>query len=166
MTRRATTRTQIPAGCYLTQVMDISVIGLGYVGAVTAGCLAKLGHTVVGVDKRPAQDGPRLPKAIRPSRSPGSTRWIGRAVSAGRLRVDTVEQAVAASELIMVAVGTPSTAAGGLDLAAVLRVAEEIGRALPNDGRFRTVAIRSTVLPGTTRGVRSSPSLERRVWTA
>jgi GDP-mannose 6-dehydrogenase len=50
----------------------------------------------------------------------------------------------------MIAVGTPSAPSGALDLTAVLRVAAEIGAALPHDGRFRTVVVRSTVLPGTT----------------
>jgi GDP-mannose 6-dehydrogenase len=60
----------------------------------------------------------------------------------------------------MVAVGTPSAPSGALDLTAVLRVAEEIGAALPSDGRFRTVVVRSTVLPGTTEE-QVQPALER-----
>ena len=60
----------------------------------------------------------------------------------------------------MIAVGTPSAPSGALSLAALNRVTDEIGAALPRDGRFRTVVVRSTVLPGTT-DARSRPRLER-----
>jgi GDP-mannose 6-dehydrogenase len=63
-----------------------------------------------------------------------------------------IAEAVERSDVMMVAVGTPSAASGALDLSAVHRVIDEIGAALPRDGRFRTVVVRSTVLPGTTEG--------------
>lgn len=129
--------------------MNIAIIGLGYVGAVTAACLAHLGSCVIGVDtdnhKTSAISAGRSPIA-----EPGLDELLGAGVAAGRLRTGLLEEAVSASDVIMIAVGTPSAASGALDLTAVNRVAEEIGSALPHDGRFRTVVVRSTVLPGTT----------------
>lgn len=131
------------------QPMQIAMVGLGYVGAVTAACLAELGRTVIGVD----QDSGKT-EAIASGRSPvaepGLDELLARGVAAGRIRVAGVDEAVRSSDLVMLAVGTPSAPSGALDLTAVLRVAEEIGTALPRDGRFRTVVVRSTVLPGTT----------------
>lgn len=121
---------------------------MGYVGAVTAGCLAKLGREVVAVEADPVKA-----EAVRSGRSPVAEpsldELLADAVQRGRLTVAALDEAVAAAEVVMVAVGTPSTASGGLDLTAVERVCETIGRALPHDGTFRTVVIRSTVLPGT-----------------
>ncbi|MGH2456379.1 MAG: nucleotide sugar dehydrogenase [Candidatus Limnocylindria bacterium] len=131
--------------------MRVAIVGLGYVGAVTAGCLARLGHSVVGVDldsdKADAVASGRSPVA-----EPGLDELLAEGAAAGRLRVAGVGEAVQASDVIMVAVGTPSARSGALDLTAVLRVAGEIGAAIPRDGRFRTVVVRSTVLPGTTEG--------------
>ncbi|HWH24312.1 MAG TPA: nucleotide sugar dehydrogenase [Candidatus Limnocylindria bacterium] len=81
-------------------------------------------------------------------------------MAAGRIGVAGVAEAVAAADVIMVCVGTPSAPSGALDLSAVLRVCDEIGAALPADDRFRTVVIRSTVLPGTT-DEQVRPALER-----
>ena len=140
--------------------MRIAVIGLGYVGAVTAGCLAQLGHTVKGVDIDSAKA-----DAVAAGRSPvaesGLDALLAEAVAVGRLQVGELASAVRDSDLVMIAVGTPSAASGALDLSAVLRVAEEVGAALPRDERFRTVVMRSTVLPGTTEE-QVLPSLERR----
>jgi GDP-mannose 6-dehydrogenase len=85
-----------------------------------------------------------------PVAEPSLDELLSEALSHGRLTVAALEEAVAAAEVVMVAVGTPSTASGSLDLSAVERVCAAIGRALPVDGNFRTVVIRSTVLPGTT----------------
>jgi GDP-mannose 6-dehydrogenase len=129
--------------------VQIAIIGLGYVGAVTAACLARLGRSVVGVDLDPvkadAVAGGRSPVA-----EPGLDDLLAEGLAAGRLRVGSIADAVASSDVIMIAVGTPSAPSGALDLGAVERVAREIGSALPRDGRFRTVVVRSTVLPGTT----------------
>ena len=75
------------------------------------------------------------------------------------MRVASLDDAIAWADLIMVAVGTPSAPSGALDLTAVLRVTAEIGAGLANDRRFRTVVLRSTVLPGTTDD-QVRPSLE------
>lgn len=71
------------------------------------------------------------------------------AVDHDRLRVASLAEAVGRADVIMVAVGTPSQPSGALDLTAVERICTEIGRALPADEHFRTVVIRSTILPGT-----------------
>ena len=85
---------------------------------------------------------------------------LSEAVERGRLSIADLGEALAAADTLMVAVGTPSDATGALDLSAVRRVSEEIGRELPADGRFRTIVIRSTVLPGTTDEL-IRPALER-----
>ena len=129
--------------------MNVAIAGLGYVGAVTAACLAQLGRAVIGVDTDPHKV-----EAIAAGRSPvaepGLDELLAEAVAAGRLSTGTLAEAVERSDVIMIAVGTPSAPSGALDLAALVRVTDEIGAALHRDGRFRTVVIRSTVLPGTT----------------
>ncbi|MBW3631883.1 MAG: nucleotide sugar dehydrogenase [Chloroflexi bacterium] len=140
--------------------MNVAIIGLGYVGAVTAGCLAKLGRTVIGVDSDPYKAA-AIAEGRSPISEPGLDELLGEAVARGRLSVASVGAAVESSDVIMVAVGTPSARSGSLDLSAVHRVVEEIGAALPHDGRFRTVVMRSTVLPGTT-DEQVRPRLEER----
>jgi GDP-mannose 6-dehydrogenase len=129
--------------------LNVAIVGLGYVGAVTAGCLARLGRSVIGVDTDPHKV-----EAIAAGRSPiaepGLDELLAEAVSSGRLATGTIAEAVERSDVIMVAVGTPSAPSGALDLGALTRVTDEIGAALPRDGRFRTIVVRSTVLPGTT----------------
>ena len=140
--------------------MNVAIVGLGYVGAVTAACLARLGQTVIGVDTDPHKV-----EAIAAGRSPidepGLDELLAEAVAAGRLTTGTITEAVERSDVIMIAVGTPSAPSGALDLAALSRVTEEIGGALKADGRFRTVVVRSTVLPGTT-DAEVRPRLESR----
>ncbi len=139
--------------------MRVAVVGLGYVGAVTAACLCRLGREVIGVESDPTKA-----EAVRNGRSPVAEplldELLAAAVRRGRLTVSELDDAVEQAEVVMVAVGTPSNGDGGLDLSAVERVSDAIGRALPRDGRFRTVAIRSTVLPGTT-DEQIRPRLER-----
>ncbi len=140
--------------------MRIAVFGLGYVGSVTAACLAKMGHRVIGVDVAPAKVD--LVKAGHsPVAEPGLEKLIRQAVRDRRLET-TLEasEAVAASELSLIAVGTPSRSDGGVDLNAVKAVAKQIGIGLRGRKTFHTVALRSTVPPGTTAGV-LSPILER-----
>ena len=129
--------------------MNVAIVGLGYVGAVTAACLASLGRSVVGVDTDPHKV-EAIAAGHSPIAEPGLDELLGEAVAAGKLTTGTIAEAVERSDVIMIAVGTPSAPSGALDLAALNRVTEEIGAALPKDGRFRTVVVRSTVLPGTT----------------
>ena len=129
--------------------MQVAIIGLGYVGAVTAACIAQLGHQVVGVDSDEGK-AQAIAAGRSPIEEPGLDDLLSAAVDAGRLRTADLATAVRESDVVMIAVGTPSAPSGALDLTAVLRVAEQVGGALARDDRFRTVVVRSTVLPGTT----------------
>ena len=133
--------------------MRVSVFGLGYVGCVSGACLAREGHAVVGVDL--SADKVALINAGRsPVVEPGLDELIGRLVREGRLRATAdAEEAVAASDLALVCVGTPSRANGSLDVEALERVCHEIGRAVAHRSDPLTVVVRSTVLPGTVEAV-------------
>ena len=133
--------------------MKISVLGLGYVGAVSAGCLAQDGHEVVGVD-------PERTKVdlINSGRSPIIEKGIGEIVAeqvaAGRLRASMdVAAAVRHSDLVLVCVGTPSLPNGGIDLRYIRRVCEQIGQTLKSHDGAPVIVMRSTMLPGTMRDV-------------
>ncbi|HEY9214733.1 MAG TPA: UDP-glucose/GDP-mannose dehydrogenase family protein [Ancylobacter sp.] len=129
--------------------MRISVFGIGYVGAVSAACLAKDGNSVVAVDPNDAKVAV-LNAGQSPIVEPGLDVIIADEIKGGRLRAtnDPVE-AINASELSFVCVGTPSQFNGSLDTGYVLRAAEEIGAALKQKSDFHTVVVRSTILPGT-----------------
>ena len=138
--------------------MKISIMGLGYVGAVSAGCLAKEGHEVIGVD--PQQSKVDL---INSGRTPIIERDIGeiiaRAVIDAKLRATSdVREAVRHTDLSLICVGTPSLGNGHIDLKFVRRVCEQIGAGLKNHPGH-TVVVRSTMLPGTMRTV-VIPALE------
>jgi GDP-mannose 6-dehydrogenase len=133
--------------------MQISVFGLGYVGTVCAGCLADRGHTVVGVDKSETKV-----NLVQSGQSPIVEIEIGEliraAVDAGRLTATVdAEHAVASTDLSIICVGTPSRSNGSLNLEAIETVTGEIGNALRSKATRHLVAVRSTVVPGTTRGV-------------
>jgi GDP-mannose 6-dehydrogenase len=138
----------------------IAIYGLGYVGSVSAACLAKAGHTIVGVDVDP-----RKLALIRggqsPVREPGLDELLAEMVAAGRVTVtDDTPAAVAATDLSLVCVGTPSRRNGSLDATYLERVMEQIGGALAARTDYHVVAVRSTVLPGVVR-TRLVPLLER-----
>ena len=139
--------------------MRLSVWGLGYVGAVSAACLAQEGHEVIGVD-------PELRKVdlINAGKTPIIEKDIGQIieeqVAAGRL--SATKDAVAAvrqTDLLLVCVGTPSRANGDIELNYVRRVCEQIGAALRDHPGAPAVVLRSTMLPGTMRDV-VIPTLE------
>jgi GDP-mannose 6-dehydrogenase len=127
----------------------IAVLGLGYVGCVTATCLAKLGHRVIGVDRDPFKV-----EAVRQARAPfyepGLTEIIEQTVAAGRLSATTdLEEALAVSDVALICVGTPSARNGNLSTEQLERVSREISGHLDRRTRPLTVAVRSTVFPGT-----------------
>jgi GDP-mannose 6-dehydrogenase len=128
--------------------MRISVFGIGYVGAVSAGCLARDGHFVLAVD--PNQDKVATLNAGRsPILEPGLEEIIAEQVRSGRLKaIGDPRQAIMETDVSFVCVGTPSRFNGSLDTGYVLRAAE-IGRALRDKDEFHTVVFRSTILPGT-----------------
>src|SRR2546428_3540880 len=133
--------------------MRVSVFGLGYVGCVTATCLAKMGHTVVGVDVN-ADKVMMVTDAVPPVVEPGLGELLAEVRGENRLSATTSsEEAVRETDLSLICVGTPGRANGQLDVAAVERVGKEIGRALIGRTEPYTVVLRSTVLPGTTERV-------------
>lgn len=140
--------------------VSVSVFGLGYVGCVSAACFAKEGHTVVGCDVSQAKvDLVNAGKATIVEAGIGEL--VAEMRAAGRLRATTsAHDAVHATDISLIAVGTPSRPNGGIDLGYVTRVCEEIGAALRTKPGRHVVVIRSTVLPGTTEEV-VIPALER-----
>ncbi|MGH8169940.1 MAG: nucleotide sugar dehydrogenase [Steroidobacteraceae bacterium] len=140
--------------------MKVSIFGLGYVGAVSAACLAERGHMVIGVD--PNVDKVEL---INSGRAPVVEAELAeltrRAVSEKRLRATTdAVSAVLDSEITFVCVPTPSQTNGNLDFRYLERVCSEIGSALLEKRSFHVVVVRSTILPGTVKGL-VIPTLER-----
>ena len=133
--------------------MRVSVCGLGYVGCVTAACLARAGHHVVGADVN-AEKVSIVNAGASPLVEPGLGDLVAQVVRAGRLRATTsTEEAVGGSDLALICVGTPSRDNGQLDVTAIQRVGESIGETLRREARPYTVVLRSTVLPGTTASV-------------
>jgi len=129
--------------------MKISVIGLGYVGAVSAACLARRGHHVTGVDVNPRKVA-LVNDGQAPVLEPGLPEAIAEATGSGRLRATTdAAETVRTNDISLVCVGTPSGSQGSLSLAALERVCADIGPALRSTAQRHTVVIRSTVLPGT-----------------
>ncbi len=133
--------------------MNISIFGLGYVGTVSAGCLANDGNYVIGVDPVPSKV-----KLINDGQSPiieaDISEIIARNVESGRLRVTCdAESAIRESELSFICVGTPSQPNGNLDLTYIRRVCHQIGAALRHENNRHVVVVRSTVIPGTMRQV-------------
>ncbi len=140
--------------------MRVSVFGLGYVGAVCAACLARDGHDVVGVDSNPTKVD-QINRGRSPIIEPGIEALIAEGHARERLCATTdAEKAVRDSDISLVCVGTPSARNGSLDLRYVQHVSAEIGAAMGRLGRYHTVVIRSTVLPGTMRAV-IIPTLEQ-----
>jgi GDP-mannose 6-dehydrogenase len=133
--------------------MRVSVFGLGYVGCVSSAGLARAGHQIVGVDV--SQDKVDMINSSQsPIVEPGLGELLSQMVGAGRLRATTrAAEAIAASDLALICVGTPGRANGQLDTSAIERVGHGIGRALAGRDTPYTVVLRSTVLPGTTERV-------------
>jgi len=128
---------------------SISIFGLGYVGSVTAACLAHKGYSVIGVDLSPAKV-----ELLKSGRSPIVEPRMSELVTAChqdcRLQATTDSAAaVMNSEISFPCVGTPSLRSGKLDLGHISPVCEEIGRTLARKDSFHLVVLRSTVLPGT-----------------
>lgn len=139
--------------------MKISIFGLGYVGAVSAGCLATDGHQVVGVD-------PNLTKVdlinqgVTPIIEKDIGEMIASTVKAGNLRATVdVRDAVLSTDISLICVGTPSQLNGNLDLSHVRKVCEQIGAAIKEKDSFHVVVARSTMLPGSMSSV-VIPTLE------
>jgi GDP-mannose 6-dehydrogenase len=128
--------------------MKVSVFGLGYVGCVTAACLASRGHHVLGVDINPDKV-----EVVNRGGSPIIERGLAELIRAGRgsgnlSATGDAAEAVAFAEIILVCVGTPSNSNGNLNFKFVDRVCAEIGESLSKSEDYKVIAIRSTLLPG------------------
>ncbi len=126
---------------------NIAVLGLGYVGCVTAACLASLGHRVWGVD-RDQHKITEIENGRAPFYEPGLEDLVRENIQAGRLSVSSSPGTVAGADIALVCVGTPSEKNGNLGLHQLRRAVAEIAEHLPQ-GKPLVVAIRSTVFPGT-----------------
>jgi GDP-mannose 6-dehydrogenase len=129
--------------------MNISIFGLGYVGCVSLGCLAKKGYNVIGVDTntikvdlinsgKPTIIEKDIDKIIKEEHSKGRI----------NATIDSKE-AILNTSISIIAVGTPTTAHGHLELKYIFNVARDFGEALKVKNEFHIVAIRSTIIPGT-----------------
>jgi UDPglucose 6-dehydrogenase len=128
--------------------MKVSVVGTGYVGLVTGVCFAELGHDVVCVDVDPVKIG-QIEGGTLPIHERGLLALLRRNLGR-RLRATTdLRQAVLATDLSIIAVGTPFDGAQ-IDLSAVEQAARQIGSALREKDSYHTVVVKSTVVPGTT----------------
>ena len=137
----------------------VSVFGLGYVGAVTAACLAHKGHGVVGVDVNPLKV-KMMESGHAPVLEPRLKELIEEGHRSARLHATTdTHSAVHQSDVSFICVGTPSQRNGSLDLSGVKRICQDIGEALRSKKDFHVVVIRSTVLPGTAKSL-AIPTIE------
>jgi GDP-mannose 6-dehydrogenase len=138
----------------------VSVFGLGYVGSVTAACLASKGHSVIGVDMSRSKV-EQLDAGRSPIVEPGMKELVEQAHAAAQLRATTdAAAAVMQTDISFLCVGTPSLRSGKLDLGHVEPVCREIGNVLKNKSAFHLVVLRSTVLPGTAESI-VVPALEQ-----
>jgi GDP-mannose 6-dehydrogenase len=140
--------------------VDISIFGLGYVGAVSLACLARDGHRVIGVDIEPAKLA-----LIREGKTPvveeGMVDLMAAVAASGRVEVTTdTRRAVLGSEMSLICVGTPSATNGSQDQSAVLRLAAEIGKVIRDKTEPHVFVFRSTLVPGTVEDV-IRPIVER-----
>jgi GDP-mannose 6-dehydrogenase len=133
--------------------MKISIFGLGYVGCVASGCLAQMGHHVIGVDAQ--QTKVDFINQGRPTIiEEGIAEILAETTARGQVRATcSAQEAIRDSEVSFICVGTPSTSNGHLDLTAITKVAEQIGDALRDKAGRHVIAVRSTVLPGTRESV-------------
>lgn len=140
--------------------MNISIFGLGYVGAVSLACLARDGHGVVGVDVDPAKLS-LIAAGKTPVVEEGMIELMAKVVASGRVSVTAdASRALRDTELSLICVGTPSAANGSQDLSAILNLAEHLGTALRTVDRPHVFVFRSTLVPGTVEDV-LRPIIER-----
>ncbi len=133
--------------------MQISIFGMGYVGAVCGACLAESGHRVIGVDVSHLKTD-LINRGQPPVIEPGLPEIMSSQVQSGRLLATTdAEYGVRESDISFICVGTPSLKNGSLDLRFVESVTRHIGAVLRRKDSYHVVVVRSTVLPGTVNGL-------------
>ncbi|WP_268968860.1 nucleotide sugar dehydrogenase [Mycolicibacterium austroafricanum] len=136
------------------------MLGLGYVGCVTAACLADAGNDVIGID--PATEKvDAINNGLTPIVEPGLAELIAKTHEQERISASTEVSRALEADVVFVSVGTPSADSGELDLQYIRSVASQLGSRLRHrSGKPVTIVIRSTMLPGTTRN-KFIPWLER-----
>jgi len=131
------------------QKQTVAVLGLGYVGCVTAACLAELGHTVIGVDRDQSKV-KSINAGHAPFYEPGLEALVENGIRTRNLRATTsAGEALPEADVVLVCVGTPSERNGNLGLDQLKRAVEEVAASQGGRTKRLTVAIRSTVFPGT-----------------
>jgi GDP-mannose 6-dehydrogenase len=131
------------------QPLNVAVLGLGYVGCVTAACLAKLGHFVTGVDSDEFKVR-NVMAGNAPFYEPGLEEFVRETVASGRLKAtSSLAEGLADADVALICVGTPSEANGNIGLTQLRRVSEQIAANLEGRSKRLIVVIRSTVFPGT-----------------
>ncbi|MEI7668989.1 MAG: nucleotide sugar dehydrogenase [Pseudomonadota bacterium] len=129
--------------------MKISVLGLGYVGIVSASCLAKMGHDIIGVDNDKTKI-QKINEGIAIIFEENLQEITQQAVNSGKLRATSdVTEAVQKTDISIVCVGTPSLENGDIDLTQIKNICTEIGNAIAEKNSFHIVVIRSTIIPKT-----------------
>src|SRR3954447_17749627 len=125
--------------------MNVTVVGTGYVGLTTGACLAAAGHDVTCVDVDPARVA-----AVEARRAPFYEPGLAELLASDDLHASTdLAEAARASDVIIIAVGTPE-AASGVDLSFIHDAPSAVGESLRGSGRYHVIAVKSTVPPGTT----------------
>ncbi len=133
--------------------MNISIFGLGYVGAVSLACLGRDGHRVVGVDVDQAKLD-SIASGKTPVVEEGMVELMADVAASGRMSVTRdVRVAIGQTELSLICVGTPSAPNGSQDQTAVLRLAADIGAAMRDETEPHVFVFRSTLVPGTVEDV-------------
>lgn len=128
--------------------LQVAVLGLGYVGCVSAACLADMGHKVTGID-RDATKISNVKNGVAPFYEPGLEALVKSNVAANRLTATQDIHAIQDADVALVCVGTPSQKNGNLGLEQLGRVIEEVSAAVKGRAKPLVLAIRSTVFPGT-----------------
>ena len=132
--------------------MRVSVFGLGYLGYVSAACLVRDGHTVIGADVDPREVSLDSVGGF-PGLASGLDRVIAEALSSGKFRTTLdARSAVLESDISLICVGTSSNANGSLNFRDLDGVCVQIGTALAVKNDYHLVIVRSAVLPGTVKG--------------
>ncbi len=127
--------------------MDIAVIGLGYVGSVSAGCLADLGHRVIGADVQ-LEKVAKLARGKPPIQEPGLDALIAKGVEETRIRATSdIRRAIEHSDVALLAVGTPSKEDGGIDDKYLLQAVAAIGQAIRDLGKKKYVVMSRSTSP-------------------
>jgi GDP-mannose 6-dehydrogenase len=129
--------------------MKVSILGLGYVGSVTAACLAQNGNVVIGVDKDNTKVS-MINEGVAPVIEDKLTELVELGVRTKHLRAtDDAAEAIQDTEITLICVGTPGHVNGGIDMSHIERVSQEIGSILKQVARYHLIVVRSTILPGT-----------------